>query len=568
MSHMSRLLLSFVCLLVLASISFAQCLESFNAVNAGEFTLSAGTYRAGDTLSGSILITNSFNYSLSASTLVIKVVRDTNVSFGGDVVGEFIAAQNFSLAPMASDRVTITRRLPAGMAPGKYWLTAYVHSGTFDTGGASFMDGMYIGTTSFVVTNDYPDYVLINRSTILLSGQQYAPTDVSSQVEQAQGANVSVSFNLTNVGEAGTVSVTYRLYLWDKYKTLELERLLATGVIPADSALAQRLKNASVVAGITSIDVSANSSTGVSIPIGVLPSDAYLLEIEARKKESRSLLDVRIPVKGPMGAIRFAAVSPYALEQSKPARVLACLSSITEMQDLSEDTTPQMQADLQIALYSGNSTTGTPLYSDSRILPLSPEVSPATFDFLPTANASELTLLLYLYTPDGTTLMDASEVHYAITSSERPPIFKLQSAEAGGMIKYTLSLTDSAGGPLVGNVVIFVMDTGRKTVNSLSTAITGKFEGTFAAPPGGYILEARETTRGLMVNDTNSTPYSADRARNGGQNGGGSGTPGPQPPKPGTEPLSIITLIAAVFLAAVLAAFAIYVLKMFKKKME
>lgn len=556
----SSVSLILLCLLSFTSLALAQCTDIMNAAQGSEITLSSDTYAGGSSLQGSILFVNTFNYSLPDSTLLAKVLRESATGFGSDVMGEFVVAEGLNLAPKATNRLSFSRKLPYGLSEGKYLVYFYLYSAGFNTGGASFLEDINIGSAYFSVKNDNPDYVLINRSTILLSGQPYNPAKINSEIEQQQGTNITLSFNLSNAGSAGNIDVDYRLYIWDKYRHAELKALLAKEVVQSDSDLASHLLLADSLGGTITVSMGANETKEISIPVGVLPTDVYTLEVQAKKNEARSILDVRIPVKGQRGALKFAGLLPFPLTQALPARVLACTALTTEVSGMSLGTSPApLDAELRVEIrpaINGTMTNAT-LFSDLRVISFSDASLASIFDLLPEQNADDIYVTLYLSDLNGT-LMDASQLHYSTGTLTKQAVLKLDSSVRAGAIKYAISLSDADGTPLNGNIVIVLKDKDGIMVDSFSSKLLGKLTGEFVAPQGGYVLEAVEGTYGLTATSANSTPYGAKEAP--------PQVPPPQPKKEPSQPLSPILTVFVVLLLIGLLALALYTLQIFKGK--
>ncbi|MDO8339925.1 MAG: hypothetical protein Q7T16_04685 [Candidatus Burarchaeum sp.] len=559
MAHFSSLLLCFAVFTSLASLSFAACPDFFNAAKVSDFGLSKSTYAAGETLEGSFILANSLDYPLPESVLTLQVARRSAAGFGSDVVGEFALDETFQLAPKASKRISFARNLPQGLPPGEYAVQAFMHSGEFNTGGSTLIEDSSPGATYFTLTDEKPNYAFIDRSSILLSGEPYNPININSLIEQEPGTNISLEFNISNNGAAGDVSLAYKLYVWDAVKHAWLERLLFAGSIPQDSALAGRISSANAIRGSSQLAMSANETRHISFPIGALPSGAYMFDAQLSKGNGRSLLLVRIPVRGGLSGIRFAGVLPFPLIAERPAKVSTCFSVITELGTSSPTSGSPVNAEVRLLLASGTAANGTPVYEDSRVLSLTPAPSDAVFDFTPQEGAGELTLRLMLLTPGGT-LMDVSELHYAADNLEQPNVLAVESSVRAGKVTYRISLADAKGQPLAGRVAVTLMDKDNKTVNSLISKITGKMSGEFAAPAGGYVISVRESTYGLAATNANSTPYVLQAPPT---------TPPAQPPKPPQGPLSSISPFALLFagvLAVALIALTLYTIKMFKRK--
>jgi len=558
MARFSILLFCLAAFASLASLSFAECPNFFNAVKISDFALSKTAYGAGETLEGSLILTNSLDYPLSDTVLTLQVVRRSTAGFGSDVVGEFNVEGKFDLAQRATKRISFSRRLPEGLPPGEYAVQVFAHSGEFNTGGSTLIEDSKCGATHFTLANEKSDYAIIDRSSILLSGYNYNPININSLIEQAPGTNVSLDFNISNNGAAGEIIFSYALYVWDDAKHAQLESLLSAGSIPQDSALAERIRSADAIRGDSQIQMGPNETRQISIPIGVLPSGAYLLEAQVSKGNGRSLLQVRIPVNGGLSGVRFAGVSPFPLVAGQPARISTCFSIITELGMFSPMADTPSESEVQLALYAGSGENSTPIYNDSRVLSLTPAPSDTVFDFTSQAAASDLTLVLKLLLPDGT-LMDASELHYSAGSIEQPNVLTVESSVRAGKVNYRISLADPNGKPIQGKVAVTVLDANGTTVESLINTITGRLEGEFAAPEGGYTIEVRESTYGLSATNTNSTPYVLQAPPT---------TPPVQPPKP-TEPLSSVSpasLLLAGVLAVALIVLTLYTIKTFKRK--
>ena len=551
-----KLFQALLCTLLLAPLAFSQCSDFFRAAKVSDFMLSGSSYSAGSAINGSLLLENSLDLPLPDSTLTLQILRDSEGAFGRDIVDEFTAEEKFDLAPGASKRISFSWQAPEGLPAGEYSVNAYAHSAGFNTGGVSFIEGLSVASSHFSLANNYPDYILINRTSVLLSNSSYNALNVNSLIEQEQGANVSVEFELVNYGEAGRIVLLYRLYVWDKVKHAELERLAGEGLIPPDSPLAKNILSANAGGGRITLDMGANESRHVLIPIGALPPDAYLLEVRASKNQAHTLFQMRIPVKGDKGAVRFAALSPFPMRANEPAAISTCISSITRLGGPSPLGAEEVDANVEISLRVGEAI----IHSDSREVSHTPSITLSEFNFTPQSDYGDLRLLISILDLDGS-LIDLSEVYYADDDFERPNVLAIESAELNGRIRYRLTLTDSEGRSLAGRIVLFLKDSQGNVVETLSSELLGELEGIFQAPAGGYALEAQESTYGLTASSSNSPPYAADRPLPdaGPRPGGTDGAEGGQAP-------SLLVLAAAAILAILLLALVYHTLKGLKGK--
>lgn len=105
-------------LLLLLSPAFALSPEHFGAVKASEFVVDAQTINAGAVLSGSVVLTNSLEYPLPKTSLILQLVQ---VDDGKEYVfEEQEAAKDIALPAGASKEVQFWLALPPGLPAGAY----------------------------------------------------------------------------------------------------------------------------------------------------------------------------------------------------------------------------------------------------------------------------------------------------------------------------------------------------------------------------------------------------------------------------------------------------------------
>ncbi len=501
MNHRSLLLF----LLLISSIGFAQCSESLTSISVKEFTLYDDTLQAGESLEGELLIENSFNHSLFNSVLLLNLEREPVHEFGSEYVGELIVESDFSLAPGATKRSSFSWKLPQALPAGTYSVKAYTHSNGFNTGGISFINSLYAGSVQFTVLNDNPVSFSINSSSLQLSNKSYDYTGIPGFL--VEGENVSVAFNLTNHNSPGNLTMIYRLHIWDEYKHAELQRLLSLGVIPTDSALADHIRQTSLVGGFLSLNMSADETRNVELVLGSLKPDAYLLVVEISKGSYSSLFKLPLSVNGPKRLIRFAGISPYPFADGEEAQILACLSSTTEV---GGTTPPLLDSTLKLKLYSGEFSNGVLLWKNEHNFTLSNPLTAFHFNLSQNIQTNDFSLVLSLLDSNNS-LMDSAELDFTPESLEGRNLLKIESRELAGIVYYTVRLTNAEGGLIPGSIAVSLMDVNGTVLETRSAEIRGFFEGTFSAPPGGYSIGVYEITYGLKQNLSNATPYTADQ---------------------------------------------------------
>ncbi len=252
-------------------------------------------------------IRNNNSYPVVGGSLYVKIFRERGIgkdSNGPDVVDQFIAVDDLSIAASGTVPVSFSWKVPLASKVGDYKLATYfVTDRKFNLLGLSFTDDVIGNTFSFSVSG-VSSGVEFDKTSATINGEAYHFAAFPPQIDPQDPANISIKVNnTTNVEQ--NVGVTWKLYSWDALTENNLIRTISTSTL-----------------------VKANSSSNVSINIKDNTEAVYYLVAELNYKDAKSVADFRF-VRTGVDKVRlsFPSILQYPLKEGANSSVFACVNN-------------------------------------------------------------------------------------------------------------------------------------------------------------------------------------------------------------------------------------------------
>ena len=252
-------------------------------------------------------IRNNNSYPVVGGSLYVKIFKERGAekdSNGPDVVDQFIAVDDLSIAASGTVPVSFSWKVPLASKAGDYKLATYfVADKKFNLLGLSFTDDIIGNTFSFSV-NGASSGVEFNKTSASINGEAYHFAAFPPQIDPKDSADVSIKVsNTTNTEQK--VGITWKLYSWDALTENNLIRTVSTSTL-----------------------VKANSSNNVSMDIKDNTEPVYYLVAELNYKDAKSVADFRF-VRTGVDKVRlsFPSILQYPLKGGANSSVFACVNN-------------------------------------------------------------------------------------------------------------------------------------------------------------------------------------------------------------------------------------------------
>lgn len=290
----------------------SQCFDDyrFNSVEA-DLAPTHDHAVAGVPVEFSGTITNRNPYPVFNATVYVKIFKTGNtgevfMSQGDDLVDQFVAVENISLAADVSRSITYTYTLPRYSGAGTYRVTtSVVLNDQFNMSGLPFLDDITGPTHSFTVDSDTAA-VMWDKNAVMLNGQRHEfakPSPVFGKDEK-----VTVSGVLRNASaDTRTVDVKASVYKWD---SLKKEYFVES-------------------APVGSYSLSEKASETVTFEVPNVDHTVTYVVLEASDHDTKSFLDIRLARAGiEWPRINFATLTSYPFESGKEVSYMACIYNL------------------------------------------------------------------------------------------------------------------------------------------------------------------------------------------------------------------------------------------------
>src|ERR1035437_6037065 len=312
-------------------------------------------------------IQNSNNYPIVDGTLYVKIfkikgtAKDSN---GPDVVDQFIAMDNITIAANSSIKAAFPWSVPLYERGGNYQLASYFTvDKKFNLLGLSFTNDIVGNTFNFTINNKDSGLYFDNTS-VKINGQPFYFAAFPPQISGNDSANVSATVDNTT-GIDQTAQITWKLYQWDGIGPDNLIRTISTSTL-----------------------VKANSSANVSINISDKDFPVYYLVGELTYKDTKSIADIRFVRAGvDRLKLNFPSILQYPLVKNASSTMFTCLSNTG-----TSDVVPDGKVVLQLKDSSGNI-----INSYTYTGPVTGNMMAVKSDFIASANLNTFSIIAYVW---------------------------------------------------------------------------------------------------------------------------------------------------------------------------
>jgi hypothetical protein len=394
---------------------------------------------------------------------------------GEQIIDESIAYQNINLMPgdiMAQDFRWL---VPISAKPGKYSLKVYFLSGeSFNLAGLSFNPygppGVPGAMTSFEVANPMPGYrIYFSKEATYVNKIKYPFTSFLS----GRSEPIELKTILVNEGPDNNVHLSMSVYEWDDVS----EKPMPGYSMEKD------------------VQISADASIDISYSLPKLDPGTYNVRFVATGNNGKSVMKIRLPISGAKGRLGYMGVDRFPLMKGEPALLFFCLSN-------SADYRTSFNGTGAIELIDSEGT----ILKESYDMEVTPAPLGRKLRFTPGRDVTNATLKITLYDASGK-LMDEEILAYDYSSFQKVPA-KLKLAmdkkqySLGEKIPYSITYSDQNDRPLLGRILLYVIDSKGKVVSLLkSREVSGSFHGLLEIPSevGEYGFIIREISRDLKA---------------------------------------------------------------------
>jgi len=227
---------------------------------------------------------------------------DEDVKFGNDLVDQFVALSDITLASGEARGYTFEWKVPDNADAGEYQIATYfISAKRFNLEGLSFTDDIIGGAVNFGVVSEEDGYVRFGRDSVTLNGETHEfATFMSTFDENTSEVVVEATVNNTT-SSAYHGLINWTLYGWDGMRAETL-----------------------VDKTTTTVDVSAKGTAKVKYTAkeGDKQYPVYYLVGELPNGASKSIIDVRyvhVQADTPWARFNDVGVSTYPLQEGSVA---------------------------------------------------------------------------------------------------------------------------------------------------------------------------------------------------------------------------------------------------------
>jgi len=370
---------------VFAAVEDAPCNESyvFDGLKYTEFYPEKISYSQNDTVRFTYRMANEFGSPLVAGDVKVLVMYrgpyNVDRTEDDDIIDDYVAQKDVSIAEGDTYTGTFEWKIPEKAKPGVYAVNLYFPvKNKFNIAGLTFYTAVPGKTTTFGVTGDSYEQILLDKNATTFNGRSYmfrAPIPMADPDSQ-----ITIKTRLLNPGKKD-VSVTYELYKWDDLDA-KLDQYSQYKTVSDTEDLTYQLP---------------------SLPVGV-----YSARITASSGDMKSILKVRFYLKGALGRFIWAGLGDFPLMEGDKSSIGFCLSnSAVDPGDLSVRF--NVSGTVTLLDESGNK-----LLEEKYTAPLTADITGKKISYTAGKNLTKATLKADMYDDRGN-LMDAVEIPYDYT---------------------------------------------------------------------------------------------------------------------------------------------------------
>ncbi len=273
------------------------------------------TYVPGDSirLVGEILNTN--EYPVVDGTLFVRVSKE-NPNYlveGHEVIDEFKALENISIAEKDSVPVDVVWQVPPGLGAGNYQFSYFFSVGNkYNLGGLPFTNEIIAGYAKFNIDSKFTPSIAVPRNETVVNDQAYA--HIGNWPLVASSTPIEVTQLIQNTSST-TVSttVTYELYYWDSLS--ESDKL--------------DVRQESIV-------INSQENYVARYVITQPTESVYYLKISVSDSVETRIVNVRIRTDIANARINYPAISTFPILKGQTTNIFSCLhTTFGAMPDIS-----------------------------------------------------------------------------------------------------------------------------------------------------------------------------------------------------------------------------------------
>lgn len=351
-------------------------------------------------VSGTVENLNAF--PIVEGTLYIKVFKksgdgETKNPNGPDLVDQFIAVDNITIAERGSVPVQFDWNIPSYARSGEYEIASFfTTSKRYNLMGLAFTDDVVGTTFSFNIEGEHTSGVSFDKDSVTLNGREYLFAAYAPHFSNTEPIEVTASLDNTT-GQAVRVPVSWQVYRWDQQRR---ENLLVT-------------ESHQVL-------IPANGSTEVSYTVTDTAHPVYMVVLQAEYADTRSILNVRFVRDGIPGArINFPGITSFPLRAGEEVSVFACMHSMN---------TPVTPSNTLVVTLSDRQ--GREIHSTKYVGAITGEMMGMVSSFLPRRSYDYVELVAQLFTDDvlvedARFVYDCAAIDHATCSGEAEESFWL-----------------------------------------------------------------------------------------------------------------------------------------------
>src|SRR3989344_2075570 len=471
--------LSFIFLLIIPVISFAQVTETDcfsyyefqTGVTFDNFHTDKISYNAGDNVLMSYTLSSDMAAPIVQGSVILRVYYDDNGV--ENIVNQFVAAKDIYLLKGGTSNQAFKFQIPSDAKPGEYKIKAFFTvANKFNLAGINFLDSVPGIETTFTVANsgNY-NFIHFDKSSTFVNDRKYEFTGFTTIDEP--NTPLTIKTGILKEGSLGqsSLDVTIRTYRWDdSLQSNEITDLRKT----------------------ISLSLVSGQSQNIDYQISGLSPDSYLVVLSAQTKDGQtvSIMKIRWSITGVKGRFLYLGLDKFPAMQGKPVTAFFCLATSSDYA-----TTFNGTGSIEILDEDRNSIFKKD-YGPVEVFPSPPQGWKV--DFNPSKSYTKLFERATLKDENGTTL-DTVELLYdysKFAGVQRTLSITSGNGSPGSDLKYNVRYTDANGGPLSGNMIVYLVDSSDKLLASSQVNVSGSYSGNLKIPTsvsiGGYTLKVQE----------------------------------------------------------------------------
>lgn len=461
-----------------AQVSDVQCssLKEFGGGLEAEITSEKVSYNQGDKVKLILSLNNKMQIPIVDGTLRVQILYVDN-NGNNNLIDEFILPQKISLNKGTQATLNLeyqTTHLPNGkykyrvflIIADKFSVVSNTIS-TFDTVSTPLAE------TTFTISSSDKKLLIFDPKDILINNESF--TQIGSYIKIKKTNSLDINVKLINNGDEKNVDITLEVFTFDNL----FENPITT--------YTQK----------KSISVNSNSKQELTFAINNLNQPNYLIKLEAKSGNQKSILKIPINDIGSMVGLQSAFLNKFPLVNGEKNSIVACVFNSVISSKLSEKSIK-----LNVRLLDEN---GNEIASASKEANILTDYG-FKFDFNPNKNLNNAVLEINLFDSQNK-LLDKASIKYDLSQflTERINL-ELKTSKSQYLpteeIPILISLKDEFGNNVRGKILIYLLDDKDMIVFiNENTEIANDYVSKInpVSKLGNYKLVARDVERDLKA---------------------------------------------------------------------